>query len=341
MKQLLFLLAATVTTTVALAQDNSMLLTRKSLTDAGITRVITETSGGNIVVNGVTADARVEVYVRASNSRNSLSQAELEKKFNEEYELTLTTTDHTLTAIAKRRSHFGNNRNNVSVSFKIYVPVSVTTKVSTSGGNIDMAHLSGVQDFSTSGGNLRIDELKGKITGRTSGGNIHAFNCSNEITLTTSGGNIEAKNNEGKIDLNTSGGNVTLEGLKGTIDASTSGGNVQGANVTGELAASTSGGNVTLQDMSCSLSATTSGGHISVSMKALGSYVKLSNSGGNIALIMPANKGFNIKVRSDKINLTTPVAFVGQNEDGRMDGTINGGGIPVTISGDRVSLTVK
>jgi DUF4097 and DUF4098 domain-containing protein YvlB len=344
MKQFLFLLTATALATTALAQNEAPYI-NKSLASAGITKVVAETSGGNILVNGVSSDTRVEVYLRSSNGRNSLSPAELEQKFKDDYDLTLTTTDHTLTVICKSRGGLLRNNWNsrVSVSFKIYVPVSTATKVITSGGNVDMAHLSGVQDFRTSGGNLHIDDLKGSIKGVTSGGNVHVFNCSNDIDLRTSGGNIEARNNDGKIALHTSGGNVTLSDLKGNVDATTSGGNVNGTTISGQLIASTSGGNVNLQDLACTLDASTSGGHLSVSIKELGSYVKLANSGGNVNLILPGNKGIDIHIKSDKISLTTPVAFTGTNEDGRMEGTFNGGGVPVTVraGGSRVSLTIK
>jgi DUF4097 and DUF4098 domain-containing protein YvlB len=344
MKQFFLLLAATVSTTIALAQNEAPYI-NKSLANEGINKVIAETSGGNILVNGVSAEPHLELYLRSSNGRNSLSQGELEQKFKEDYDLTLTTANHTLTVICKPKGGLLKNNWNsrVSVSFKIYVPVSSATNVKTSGGNVDMAHLSGVQEFRTSGGNLHIDDLKGNIKGVTSGGNVHVINCSNDIDLRTSGGNIEARNNDGKISLHTSGGNVTLSDLKGNVDATTSGGNVTGTTISGELLASTSGGNVTLQGLACSLDASTSGGHLSVSIKELGSYVKLANSGGNVNLTLPANKGIDIHIKSDKISLVTPVAFTGTNEDGRMEGKFNGGGVPVTVraGGSRVSLTMK
>ena len=345
MKILLLLLVTSLSIAAHAQSDNELPYLTKSLASAAIEKIVAETSGGNITVNGVAAaETKIEVYIHGNNGRNKLSKEEIEKKLAEDYDLTVTTTGHELTAIAKSKPRTRNNWNSsLSISFKIYAPLNVSTHIITSGGNISLTHLTGTQDFTTSGGNLHIDDLKGKIKGVTSGGNIHLFNSGSDITLTTSGGNIEAKNNEGKLGLTTSGGNVTLESLKGNIDATTSGGNVNGNNISGQLEAATSGGNVSLQDMSCSLSASTSGGHISVNMKELTGYVKLSNSGGHIDLQIPGNKGVDLKMTGDKISMITASStFMGKNESGRVEGTLNGGGIPITIKGDsRVSLIVK
>ena len=346
MKHVLVLLLVTSLSFSLAAQDNKTPFLTKSLTDAAITNVQAETSGGNITVNGVAAsEAKIEVYIRPNNGKIiTLSKEEIQKKLDEDYEFTLTTVDHKLTAIAKpkKRENWDWKRA-LSISFKIFVPQNVSTILTTSGGNIDLAHLSGTQDFTTSGGNLHIDDLTGKIKGVTSGGNIHLKDSKDDITLTTSGGNMEASNCQGKIKLTTSGGNVKLDGLSGHIDATTSGGTVRGNDVAGELSATTSGGNVILDNMTCSLSAGTSGGNIHVSMKELGSYVKLGNSGGNIDLVIPGNKGVDLNIRGDRVKLVTPIAFTGKSEKEHVEGTLNGGGIPVVIKGNSgsVSLTVK
>jgi DUF4097 and DUF4098 domain-containing protein YvlB len=344
MKQILFLLLAGTITYTLQAQDDAPYLT-KSLKDAAIEQVLAETSGGNISITGGTGEAKIEVYVRSNNGRNQLSKEEIEKRIAEDYEFSIGTTDHKLTAIAKPKNHTGRFdwKRALSISFRIYVPRNVSTNLTTSGGNLDLAHLSGTQDFRTSGGNLHIDDLTGKIKGVTSGGNIHLKDSKDDITLSTSGGNIDAKNSNGKLKLTTSGGNVTLEALTGNIDATTSGGSVRGNVLSGELSAVTSGGNVTMTDLSCSINASTSGGNITVSMKELGSFVKLSNSGGNINLDMPGNKGLDLRITGDKVKVSSLNNFSGKIEDDSIDGKLNGGGIPVTVRGNggRVSLSIK
>ncbi|MDF2192015.1 hypothetical protein [Paraflavitalea sp. CAU 1676] len=345
MKQILTLLLASSIVSLAQAQEELPYMT-KSLKDAAIEKVTAETSGGNISITGNATDLKIEVYVRPNNGRkNDLTKEEIEKKLNEDYEFTVSTANHVLTAIAKPKTKSGrwDWKKALSVSFKIYVPRNVATNLTTSGGNVSLAHLSGVQDFRTSGGNLHLEDLTGKIKGATSGGNIHLKDSKDDITLTTSGGNVEARNCDGKLHLTTSGGNVTLEDLSGNIDATTSGGTVRGNAIKGDLSAVTSGGNVMLSDLSASVNASTSGGNMNVTIKELGSFVKLSNSGGNINVELPGNKGLDLRITGDKVKASALNNFSGTVDEDSIDGKLNGGGIPVTVKGSsgRVTLTIK
>jgi hypothetical protein len=244
---------------------------------------------------------------------------------------------------AKRKNNTNDWKNSLSISFIVYLPENVSTDLGTSGGNINISTLSGKQVFKTSGGNLVCKELKGEIQGSTSGGNISIEDSRDNIRLSTSGGNITAENCTGNITISTSGGNLNLEDLDGIIKATTSGGNVTGETIKGELKASTSGGNVGLEDLFASVDASTSGGRVSVEIKELGKYVTLRNSGGSIDLTMPSNKAVTLDIKGSKINSSINGNFDGKIEDTRIRGTLNGGGIPVTVDAGsgRVSITWK
>lgn len=315
----------------------------KSLSADDIQKVKAETAGGSIQVTGADGDARIEVFVSPNNSKKTLSKEEIEKKINEEYDLSVTVENHQLTAIAKSKKNFRNWNNGLNISYKIVVPKTTSINLVTSGGNIELADLKGKLDFTTSGGNLNLDHLSGVVNGTTSGGNINLNNSSDDIVLTTSGGNVNAVNSHGNIKLSTSGGNVGVNNSDGVIKAITSGGNVLGDTVYGELIASTSGGDIRLLNLSCSLDAGTSGGNISVSMAAFGKYVKLSNSGGDIKLEIPKEKGVDLQLFAEKIKLNTYATFKGDVEEKQVKGTLSGGGIPVTIYGGsgKIDLTLK
>ncbi|MDP4151586.1 MAG: DUF4097 family beta strand repeat-containing protein [Bacteroidota bacterium] len=332
----------------AYAQSHQEPFIQKSLAGQAISQVTAETSGGNITVAGAhDADARLEIYVWVSNQRDrdeGLSKEEIQKRLNEQYDLTVDVADHKLTVIAKAKTHFMNWGRGISISYKIYVPSNVTTRLRTSGGNIAMKDLNGAQqDFRTSGGNLDLARLGGRIKGSTSGGNISIDDAKDDIDLSTSGGNIDARHCKGTIRLSTSGGNLELTGLSGTIHATTSGGNVSGGEVEGELNTHTSGGNVDLQDLSCSLETSTSGGEISVSMRQLGKFLIIGNSSGDISLSLPGDKGVDLKVYGSRIKTSGMGNFKGETDEKRLEGSMNGGGIPVKIDGGsgRVSLAFK
>lgn len=310
--------------TASFGQDRETPYQTKALSGQNIHQVDVTTSGGGISVTGVPdSEARIEVYVLGNNA-GELNKEEIRKRM-ENYNLEISVTGGKLVASASPRERNMNWMRYVSISFRVFVPQKVSTRLRTSGGSIRLAGLSGNQDFATSGGSLHVSGLTGNVSGRTSGGNIHAEGSS------------------GEIELSTSGGSVYLTGLSGTIRAKTSGGSIKSANIVGQLHARTSGGSIRMSDMSCSLDAATSGGSMDIQMTDLGKYVKLANSGGNIQLQIPESKGVNLDIRGRKVHTTSLKNFSGQMEDDRIEGNLNGGGIPVTVdaSSGGVNLSVK
>lgn len=315
----------------------------KSLASEAIQQVEVRTQGGSIAVKGgSTGDARVEVYVWTNNNI-TMTKDEIQKRINEDYELTISVNNHKITAIAKQKHNNINWRKSISFSFKLYVPENVSTDLSTSGGSIKLSNLSGTQKFETSGGSLDVASLKGKTVGSTSGGSITVADCHDDVDLSTSGGSINASNCTGTIRLETSGGSLRLNHLNGSIRATTSGGSAEGNDIKGELAVHTSGSSIRLTDLACSLDASTSGSGIEVSMASLGKYLKISTSSGNIDLTMPQGKGVDLRLDARRIRTSSLNNFSGDQDKEHMRGSLNGGGIPVTLdagSGE-ISLTMK
>lgn len=316
----------------------------KSFASTLIKNVDVKTSGGSILVEGVNAaEARVEVYVSANNSSDNLSKEDIKRRLEENYDLNVSISNNTITAEAKPKERNMNWKKSLSISFKVFAPKNISSNLATSGGSISLTNLSGSQDFSTSGGSLHVDKISGKAKGRTSGGSIHVSNSKDDIDLSTSGGSIHAENCDGNLSLSTSGGSINLTDLKGNIEANTSGGSVNGNNIAGDLSASTSGGSIRLNELACSLETSTSAGSIDVSFKELGKYVKISNSGGNIDVEIPANKGVNLKLSGQKVSTSALSNFNGRMENDEIEGKLNGGGIPVTVDagGGKVRLTIR
>lgn len=342
MKRIIILLIATCLSGVIKAQSNDTepFLT-KSLSGNAIKKVYARTSGGSVTVTGGT-EARLEVYVRSSNSANRLSREEIQSILDSDYELTISTDNNQLSVTSKTKFNNIERRKQLSISYKIFVAQNVSTDLATSGGSISMTNLSGTQTFATSGGSLNLSKLNGSIDGKTSGGSISISDSKDKINLNTSGGSIKAENCVGDIVLATSGGSVNLTGLKGVINARTSGGSVRGNNINGELITHTSGGSINLNDITASVEASTSGGGLNVSVKELGKYVKLSSSGGNVSLDLPGNKGLNLDVHGSRIRTEGVNNINGSRSEKDINGTFNGGGVPVTVRANgNISLTVR
>ncbi len=344
MKKYLSLLVLAVTNVLILhAQTNQEPFMTRPLSNESIRNVEVQTSGGSIAVSGVNAgEARIEVYVKPNNGdSDALSKEEIQKRLNEDYSMNISVSNNKVIATAKPKEKNMNWKKALNISFKVFVPQNVSTNLATSGGSISLKNFSGNQDFSTSGGSLNVQNLSGKIKGRTSGGSIHVADSKDDIDLGTSGGSIEANNCNGNIRLSTSGGSLKLSSLKGDIKASTSGGSINGNSIDGELIAHTSGGSINLRDLSCSVETSTSGGHINVAIKEFGKYAKISNSGGNIDLQLPADKGLNLNLSARKINSGSLNNFNGDTEKDRINGKLNGGGIPVDVSAGSGTISLS
>lgn len=341
MKTFLAFLIVACQATFALAQDDKTPYMTKSLANNAINSVYVSTSAGGIKVSGGSGEApRIEVYIRGNNNRE-LSKEEIERRLKEDYDMTIDVKDHELRAIVKNRHEFRNWNNNMSISFKIYVPHDVSTELSTSGGGIDLDHLKGKENFRTSGGGLNVADVSGEIHGTTSGGGINVSNSGDQIDLTTSGGGITAKECHGDIRLKTSGGGLILRNLKGTIYAHTSGGGVQADHIEGELQTGSSGGGIQLTDISASVEANTSAGSVQAEIKQVDKYLRLSTSAGNIDLRLPAKQGLDLDLKGESVQQTHFEGFHGEFDNSHVHGTINGGGATVDAHASSGHVSVQ
>ena len=326
----------------AMAQDNDKTpYLTKSLSGDAISNVTVSTSAGGIMVSGANGQSpRVEDYIHGSNNHEQLSKEEIQKRLDEDYDLNIAVDGHELKATVKTKHDHMDWKRGLNISFKIYVPENVSTNLRTSGGGIQLDNLKGKEDFSTSGGGLMINSLSGNIHGRTSGGGIQVANSNDDIDLQTSGGGIQAKNCKGNIKLVTSGGGIQFKNLDGVINAHTSGGGIEGKHISGELITNTSGGGIALDDMDCSLDASSSAGSVDVKMTHVGKYLKLNTSSGNISLKLPGKQGLDLNLNADRINEEVASNFHGTWTKTNVNGSVNGGGIPVDVhANDGINVT--
>jgi hypothetical protein len=311
----------------------------RSFPASSVKSIEAATSGGSLTVSGnAGSEAIVEVYV----SRGGWSDEKIKQALDENYTLDIKVEGGKLYAVAKQKKSITNwNQQGVSISFKIIVPRQVDSNLHTSGGGIRINDISGSQDFKTSGGSLSVENASGTIVGKTSGGSITVTNSKDNIDLKTSGGSITAKDCSGKINLKTSGGSLKMSNLSGSINAATSGGSVTASDIGGTLKTGTSGGSVNLDGISGNLDAHTSGGSMNVEMASVNEYVKLSNS-GNLKLILPSGKGYNLKVKANKIETSGLKDFRGNIETKSLDGTVGSGGPEIDVKcSQRASLSFE
>ena len=263
------------------------------------------TSGGGIEVVGTSGNqVTVEMYVKP-NSGWSLfgsDDDDIEEAL-EDYTIDVRQDGSKVIATAERQgSNWGNSK--VSISFKVRVPTSMSCDLSTSGGSISVADVEGQHDIHTSGGSLNFDHLSGTTKAHTSGGSINVNDYQGKLDANTSGGSIRVDGSEGEAMLETSGGSINLENIRGSLEAHTSGGSIR------------------------------------ADVEELGKFLTLKTSGGGITATIPGGQGLDLDLSGNRVN-TKLVNFTGESDKNSINGSINGGGVPVNLHTSGGSVTLE
>jgi len=273
-----------------------------TLTENGDLNV--KTSGGSITVLGQSGNnVKVQMFVKKSG--RWFDNDEEIKEALENYDISIKKEGNTVIAKAERSgSDSWFSSNNVSISFKVYVPTKINTDLKTSGGSITLSKVIGNQNVETSGGSLTLHSIRGNMEAHTSGGRIDVKNYKGNLNAHTSGGSIDVFEAKGVVKVNTSGGSINLNEVYGSINASTS------------------------------------GGSIDANIKELGKFVELHTSGGSITATVPAGIGLDLDLHGNSVN-TKLVNFNGESKKDKVVGKVNGGGIPVKLSTSGGSVNLK
>ncbi|HEU5134849.1 MAG TPA: DUF4097 family beta strand repeat-containing protein [Steroidobacteraceae bacterium] len=161
------------------------------------------------------------------------------------------------------------------------------------------------------------------------------------INVKTGGGSVELTDTIGSATLRTSGGDIEVKGVSGDIKAHTSGGGIFADTIRGDVDAATSGGDIRLLQVDGKIRGQTSGGSVHCSLTGLNRGISAMTSGGSIELTLPRATTANLKATTSGGEFTSevPVA-IAEQQDGRVRGSINGGGPPIDVStsGGGISL---
>lgn len=159
--------------------------------------------------------------------------------------------------VVERKSHGpsswfeGSHRTKVTVT----LPKSVSAKLQSSGGGVDVAG------------------LDGKVTAGSSGGGVHASHLGGAVELSSSGGSISAEEIVGNLEAESSGGGIEVREAHGTVVAESSGGAVSVVFAAGNA----QGGNLS-----------SSGGGVAARVDpAVGLEIDASSSGGAVDCDLP------------------------------------------------------
>jgi len=151
-----------------------------------------------------------------------------------------------------------------------------------------------------------------------------------DVSVRTGGGDIDLKDTVGAVKLSTSGGDVTAKNLNGTVVLRTSGGEITADRVRGDVDANTSGGDVRLLKIDGRIKGHTSGGNVRVSLVGTNRGISATTSGGDVELTLPSGTTGNVMGSTSGGDVSTDLPVTTKvMKEGRLEGTLNGGGEPI------------
>ena len=325
--------------------------------------LVMEVDRGSITLQ--TGD-RAEVNIEVKRSLSDVRSAKAEEIFAK-HEVTFEQNDNRVLVRAKYQSPakgwLGRDENKLQVKYLVSLPKRFHVDLNTAGGSLTVSDLDGVAQVRTSGGNIDLAEVSGKIDAqtaggsiklkqggaetmlRTSGGNIQIEKVCGETKATTAGGSISVGLAEQRLTVKTSGGNINLGTLRAETEADTAGGSITVGTAEGALRTRTSGGNIRITRAHGAVSATTAAGSVSVAFaEQPEADCQLSTSGGDITVSLVETLAFTVDASTGAGSIRTeiPVAskVTGEQRSGRLNGTINGGGKKLVLkaSAGRINI---
>ena len=121
-----------------------------------------------------------------------------------------------------------------------------------------------------------------------SSGNMNASGLRGTVTLSDGSGDLGASGLAGNIRLNNSSGNISASGLTGGIRLDNSSGNITVSGLTGDLRFQDDSGNVVVNGLAGSdVVGGNSSGNITLTFTKIPGRVQVTDSSGNITLVLP------------------------------------------------------
>lgn len=186
-------------------------------------------------------------------------------------------------------------RNRVNLNATLTVPRSLAVQAVTRGGHINANNLEGDHSFETSAGHVNLNAVKGSTVVRSSGGHIIGQRLSGQADLKTTGGHIRVSDFDGSLVAQTGGGHIELQSFRGEAEARTSGGN------------------------------------INASVTSAAGPLTFTTAAGNLSLVLPPGIQADLQADGSQVTLAEGFSFDGTRTNGSLSGTLNGGGLPITL----------
>jgi DUF4097 and DUF4098 domain-containing protein YvlB len=199
-----------------------------------------------------------------------------------------------LASVEQKSKEAGFFSDQMTFSYKIYVPKTMSSEISTSAGDILISGMEGQHMIKTGGGKLTINKISGKLGAYSASGNIEISSSSGTLYAQTEAGKLSVQDSQGEIRLKTNAGDITAQRISGSMLARTSSGN------------------------------------ISANFLTVSTGISFDVNSGNIDLTIP-KKGYDLLLRGSDIEIFDGENFSGTRNKTEVRGALRGGGATINL----------
>ncbi len=243
------------------------------------------------------------------------ASADTIKSHSEQIEITVQGTDSRLDVKIAAPDYFRSG----TVDVEMRVPPSVSVRVSTRFGKVEIGGLAGRAEAVSTGGNITLHDLQGDARCESASGSIKLDNIQGSATVASQSGDIHARNVRKGLSANSASGDVSAEEIEGgRVECKSVSGDVRAGklglenplditieSISGGLKVTDANGNIGLKAVSgdvlaerlvaSRLQAQTVSGDVSVALQEpFHATMQLNTVSGDVSLALP--EGSNVRV---------------------------------------------
>jgi len=178
---------------------------------------------------------------------------------------------------------------NCNINFTVTAPAGLPTTLNDSFGNLTAGHLPGPVSLTDNSGDIFTSDLGGQIQLNDQFGNINASRLHGSVRVINNSGDIDVSGATGPIQLNDQFGNINASQLDGSTRLVNNSGDISVSGATGDTRLQDSFGNIYVTGLAAaSAVATNNSGDITLRFATVPRQVSVTDSFGNVTLILPA-----------------------------------------------------
>jgi Toastrack DUF4097 len=176
-----------------------------------------------------------------------------------------------------------------NLNFTVTAPAGLPVRLNDAFGNLTAHQLPGPVSLTDNSGDIYTSGLGGRIQLNDQFGNINARRLHGSVRVLNNSGDINLLGASGQIQLNDQFGNINASHLLGSTRLVNNSGDINVSGATGDTRLQDAFGNITVTGLAAATTtATNNSGDITLRFAAVPQQVNVTDSFGNVTLILPA-----------------------------------------------------